>query len=64
MAAEVSSFALTYYSCDKTGSCTLIPAPVVSPASTNINTVKIDFTLANPQQSVSTESTVNLRNLN
>lgn len=64
LAAGVSSFAFTYYSCDKLGACAQIVAPVVSPGSTNINTIKIDFTVANPQQNVSTETSVNLRNLN
>lgn len=72
IASEVASFTFTYYSCNKSGACNLVAVPAVSPASTNINTVKIDFTLTNAQQSIlpdaqrsiSVESTVNLRNLN
>jgi Tfp pilus assembly protein PilV len=54
--SEVASFAFTYYNCNSSGTC-------VAPSGlTNINTLKLDFTLTNPRQSVSTESTVHLRN--
>jgi len=55
---EVGNFTFTYYKCNKLGACS---APALI---SDINTVKINFTLTNPRQSVSTESTVNLRNLN
>ena len=54
---EVSSFAFTYYNCDKNGNCA---APG---ALSNINTVKIDFTLSNVRESISNQCRVSLRNL-